>query len=79
MILTMPEAIKLMLKRSGHSIASVSRRLGYNTPASIANMLTRGSLRLDMTAKIAGACGYKVMLIPEQMEIDDAIEINEEC
>ena len=78
MRLTMSEAIKLMLRRSGNSIASVSRTLGYNTPASIENMLTRGSLRLDMTAKKAGVCGYKVMLVPEKMEIDDAIEITEE-
>ena len=78
MVLTMAEAVKLMLKRSGNSIASVSRSLGYGTPAAIANMLTRGSLRLTMATKIANVCGYKLVMVPAKAEVDDAIEITEE-
>ena len=75
MRLASSEAIKLMIKRTGNSITSVGRTLGYGGPASIANMLTRDSMKLSMAAKIAEVCGYKLLFVPKRMEIDDSIEI----
>ena len=52
--------------------------MGYKTPASLINMITRGSIRMSVGAAMAKKCGYKMVLMPEDYECDEAIEIQGE-
>ena len=75
MVLRASEAIRLMIRRTGNNIASVGREIGYKSPANIVNMLNRDSMKLNMAAIIAEICGYKIVLVPEDTEIENGIEI----
>ena len=78
MELTVTEALRVLAMRVNKSIAQISREMGYKTPASLINMITRGSIRMSVGAAMAKKCGYKMVLMPEDYECDEAIEIQGE-
>lgn len=78
MKLSVTEALRLLSMRTGISQAKISKVLGYKTSASLINMITRGTIRMKVGAAMAEACGYKMVLIPADMEIEEAIEIKGE-
>jgi len=73
--LNVGEALKLMASRARKSLSQLSREMDAGTPANLGNMLTRGSIKLKLAALMAEHCGYKVMLVPADIEIADGIEI----
>ena len=75
MKVTSSEAVRLMAMRSGMSLAGVSREMKMKMPTNLRNMVSRGSLRADVLADVAKACGYKMVLVPADAEIEDCIEI----
>lgn len=76
--LNVKEAYKLMLLRANKSIAGISRELELGTPANLSQMINNESLKLKIGANVANVCGYKLMLVPDDYEIEDAIEIKGE-
>ena len=76
--LNVTEALRVLAMRANKSVAQLSREMGYKTPASLINMLTRGSIRMKVGAAMAEHCGYKMVLVPDDYEIEDAIEIKGE-
>ena len=76
--LTVNEALRLMSKRAGKSLTQISREITEATPAAFLNMVSRGSMKMSVGASMAEACGYKLMLVPDDYEIEDAIEIKGE-
>lgn len=79
MKLSVTEALRLLAMRVGKSLAQINKDMGTGKqPANLVNMVTRGSLRMKVGAAFAEACGYKMVLVPEDMDIDDAIEIRGE-
>jgi hypothetical protein len=76
--LNVTEGLRLLAMRVGRSVAQISKELGYKTPASLVNMITRGSIRMKVGAAMAEACGYKMVLIPKDIDIEDGIEIKGE-
>lgn len=80
MRLTVTEGLRFLALKVNKSIAQISRAMGYKTPASLINMITRGSIRMDVGAKMAEECGYRMILLPNDYEMpDDAIEIKGEA
>ena len=73
MNVSVEESIKLLSMRSGKSLAGISKGIGMS-PANLNNMITRKSVRGKLLAMIAKVCGYKLMLIPKDIEVD-GIEI----
>ena len=74
--LSVKEAVKLMLMRSGKSIAGVTRELGLGTPGNLSQMINNESLKLKISGAIAEVCGYKLIFLPDDYDMpDDAIEI----
>lgn len=79
-ILRVKEALKLIVMRSGKSIAKISEDLGFKQRASISQMINRESIRLDVAATVIKECGYKLVAIPDDVDVDDVggIEIKGE-
>lgn len=73
MNVSIEEAIKLLAIRSDKSLAGISRDIGMS-PANLNNMISRNSVRGRLLATIASVCGYKLVLVPKDTEID-GIEI----
>jgi len=78
MRLNVTEGLRLLAMRAGMSMARVSKKMGYKTPASLINMVTRGTIRMKVGAAMAEACGYKMVLVPADTVIEDGIEIKGE-
>ena len=80
MKVTVTEALRMIAMRAGKSLAQLSRELTDVTPASFVNMVARGSMKMKVGAAFAEACGYKLVLIPKDVNIDDVdgIEIKGE-
>lgn len=76
--LNVTEAFKLLFMRQGKMQKDISKELGLGTPANLANMINRGSIRVRVGAAVVEACGYKMMLVPKEVEIEDGIEIKGE-
>lgn len=72
------EAVKLMSARTGKSMAQMCRDLNMGTPANLVLMVNKGSLRARILAAMCEVCGYKMVLVPESVDIEDAIEIKGE-
>ena len=72
------EGIKLLAALVGKSLAQISREMGYKMPTYLVNMVSRGSVRAGILARIAEVCGYELMLVPKGTEIDNSITIKGE-
>lgn len=79
MKLSVTEGLRLLAMRAGKSLAQINKDMGTGKqPANLVNMITRGSLRMKVGAAFAEACGYKMVLVPDDVEIADGIEIKGE-
>ena len=59
------QAVREMLAASGLTPYAAAVGMG-RTPTYISGMLRRGSVpSADLLAKIAGACGYRLQLVPD--------------
>jgi len=62
--MTASDAVREMLGASGLTTYRVSKALGRHS-SYVSTMLRRGSCpSADLLAKIAGACGYSLQLVP---------------
>lgn len=73
--LNVTEASKLLAMRSGKSIAQICREIGCGTPSNLQQMINNESIRTRVSSAMANACGYKLCFVPDDVEIDDMIEI----
>jgi len=78
MKLNVTEGLRLLAIKVGRSMAKISKDMGYKTPASLINMITRGSIRMSVGAAMCEKCGYKMVLVPEDVDVPDGIEIKGE-
>lgn len=78
--ISVKEALKLMLMRSGKSIAGVTKELGLGTAGNLSQMINNETMRLKLAASIADVCGYKLVLLPDDVDTNevDGIEIKGE-
>lgn len=74
-VLGVTDALKIIARRCGKSIAQICREMKMGTPANLVSMVNRGSMKMDVGAKFAKHCGYKLVLVPEDADITDGIEI----
>ena len=72
------EALRLIASRAGKSLTQLSKEMTKVTPASFVNMVARGSMKPHVMATFARHCGYKLVFIPEDIEVEDEIEIKGE-
>ena len=75
-MLGVTEALRIISKRANKSLAQLCREMDMGTPANLVNMVKRGSMRLSVGATFARHCGYKLMLIPENVDVTEGIEID---
>ena len=78
--LSATEGLRIVANRAGKSMAQISREMGYKMPTNITNMMSRGSMRMDVGAGFAECCGYKMVLVPVEVDVSevDGIEIKGE-
>ena len=76
--ISVKEALKLMLMRSNKSIAGVTKKLELGTPGNLSQMINNETIRLQLTATIAKECGYKLVLLPDDVDTNEVegIEIS---
>lgn len=72
------EAVKLMSTRVGKSMAQMCRDLNMGTPANLVLMVNKETLRARILAAMCEVCGYKMVLVPEEVEVEGGIEIKGE-
>ena len=71
MLLSVKEALKFVVMRSGKTLTKIGEEFGYKQRASLSQMINKESIRLDMAASLVKACGYKLVVIPDDVEVDD--------
>ena len=74
-VLGVTDALKIIARRCCKSMAQICREMKAGTPANLVSMVNRGSMKMDMGAKFARHCGYKLVLVPEDMDLTEGIEI----
>lgn len=78
MKVSVKEAIRMIAARAGKSLAQISREVTDSTPAAFVNMVSRGSMKMSVGAMVGEKCGYKLMYVPVDVDIEDGIEIRAE-
>ena len=70
----------MIARRSKKSIAQLSREITNKQPAALVNMVSRGNMKMKIGAVFAEACGYKMVFIPADVNVEDVdgIEIKGE-
>jgi len=73
------EALKLLAIRKGKTISTINKEMGFKSDC-LGKQVGRGSIRMRVGAAVAEACGYKMVLIPEEVDVSevDGIEIKGE-
>lgn len=76
--ISVKEALKLMLMRSNKSIAGIAKALDLGTAGNVSQMINNETIRLKLTATIAKECGYKLVLLPDDVDTNevDGIEVS---
>ncbi len=64
-----------MVRRAEKTLTQVSREMGVK-PNSISNLLSRGKMQTPVVMRMAETCGYKLVLVPDSVEVKDGIEIS---
>ena len=72
--LSIVEVMKLIAGRSGKSVARLSEELGFKSRASLSAMILRGTMQPDLMQTYANRCGYKVVFVPIDQEVENGIE-----
>lgn len=71
-ILRVKEALKVIVMRSGKTLTEIGMNdLGFSQRASLGQMINNESIRLDMAASMVKACGYKLVAIPDDVDVDE--------
>lgn len=73
--LSITEILKLMAIRAKKSIAGLSKELGFNNRAALNSMVLRGKMPIDLIQTYANKCGYKVVFVPVDQEVENAIDV----
>lgn len=73
--LNVTEVCKIMAMRGDVSIAEISRRMGFKSRANLSAIVVRGTMQTDMMAKYAELCGFKLVAVPMDTDVENALEI----
>lgn len=57
------DAIKEMIHRAGTTQSALAKAAGYNTISSVSTPIAKNNLNVSTLVKLAGICGYDVMLV----------------
>lgn len=75
MKLSVTELSKIMAMRAGKSIAGLSKELGFNSRASLSGMVLRGTMQVDLLETYAELCGFKLVAVPMDTDVENGLEI----
>lgn len=63
--------ISEIVAESGLTLATIAEKAGYKRPSNISEFMRCENMRVDSMLRILKACGYRVVIKSERMDIPD--------